>query len=171
MDKLMDDFIRKIVLRNTIHAAFQRGKVYANNITTSNKALVTESIKTVLVKLSANYINNNVTEQQHIENITNLAQTISQNHGDKLREQRLRIGTAQKLLNVYIKFLWCLNEANEPIHCPIDGIVLREINVNRNWTELDSIDDYCNFISSIREIIPNGETIARWEHRLWNERA
>lgn len=166
----MDEFIKKIVLRNTIHAAFQRGKVYVEGVTTNDKAVVSNSIKQKLEELSASYANN-VTEQQHIENIINLSQTISQNQGDKLRNQSLRIGTAQKLLNVYIKFLWCLNEANEPIHCPIDGIVLREINDNHNWTELDSIEDYCNIISRIRAIIPNGETIARWEHRLWNERA
>lgn len=166
----MDEFIKKIVLRNTIHAAFQRGKVYVEGVTTNDKAVVSNSIKQKLEELSASYTNN-VTEQQHIENIINLSQTISQNHGDKLRNQSLRIGTAQKLLNVYIKFLWCLNEANEPIHCPIDGIVLREINDNRNWTELDSIEDYCNIISRIRAILLYGETIARWEHRLWNERA
>ena len=166
----MDAFIEKTILRNTIRAAFQRGNVYADNIIPRNKNILKDDIKTQLRNLSISYYNN-VTEQQHIQNILFLSQNITENHNDILKENRFRIGTAQKLLNVYIKFLWCLGEINEPIHCPIDGIVLRQIDDHQNWTEIDSIDDYREIISRLRAIIPNNETIAQWEHRLWNRLA
>ena len=164
----MDEFIKKIILRNTINAAFQHGKVYANNLSSNDKKTLKDAIKTKLEELSKNYFND-VTVAQHIENIRNLAQTISQNHRDKLKGHRLRIGTAQKMLNLYVKFLWCLNEIEEPVHCPIDSIVLKKINFNRNWTDLDSIDDYKEIILKIREHLQENETIANWEKEIWNQ--
>jgi hypothetical protein len=168
----MDKFIKKIILGRTIQAAFQRGNVYANSnsLSKEDKDELKKSIKDELEEISNNYTNN-ISEGQHIKNIENLSQTISKNHSNKLKDGRLRIGTAQKLLNVYIKFLWCLNEAKEPKHCPIDGIVLKEIKDNRKWTDLKSIKEYKEIISKIRKHIKNNETIASWEWEFWNKKA
>ena len=166
----MDEFIKKIILRNTINAAFQRGKVYANNLSSNDKTTLKNAIKTKLKELSLLYYDGNTAQEQHIKNIEFLSQTISQNHSNKLRGDRLRIGTAQKLLNLYVKFLWCLNEINEPIHCPIDDKVLKKINVNQNWTDIDSIEDYKVIITKIRGCILDNETIAKWEWELWNRK-
>jgi hypothetical protein len=39
----------------------------------------------------------------------------------------MRIGLAQKALNLYLKYLWCLGEIHEPPHCPLDSIVLGQV--------------------------------------------
>ena len=132
----MDAFIKKIILRSSIQAAFQRGSVYAVNISTGERDLLKESIKRELEEFTESY-SITVSEANHIENIKQLSRRITQEHEGVLRDGELRIGTAQKLLNVYIKFLWCLNEATQPEHCPINGIVLRKIRVNNcSWTKL-----------------------------------
>lgn len=166
----MDEFIKKIILGRTIQAAFQRGNVYAPNLSEKDKNDIKNSIKDELEKITNNYIKN-ISEADHIKNIEHLSQAITQNHSKKLKNGRLRIGTTQKLLNVYIKFLWCLGEAREPRHCPIDGIVLKEIKDNQKWTELKSIEEYKKIISKIRKHINNNETIAKWEWKLWNKKA
>jgi len=166
----MDEFIKKIILGRTIQAAFQRGNVYAPNLSKKDKNDLKNSIKGELEKIANNYIKN-VSEAAHIKNIEHLSLTITQNHSKKLKNGRLRIGTAQKLLNVYIKFLWCLDKAMEPKHCPIDGIVLKEIKDNQKWTDLKSIVEYKKIISKIRNHINNNETIAKWEWKLWNKKA
>jgi len=167
----MDEFIKKIILGRTIQAAFQRGKVYKDGLDRKEKYELKSSIKKKLEQMASRYINE-VSEEEHIRNIKSLSQTISKKHGSKLKNKSLRIGTSQKLLNVYVKFLWCLGEAKEPKHCPIDSIVLREIKLNDKykWTDLELIEEYEEIISEIRKHIHN-KTVARWEWELWNRRA
>ncbi|MCK4403823.1 MAG: hypothetical protein KAW02_01910 [candidate division Zixibacteria bacterium] len=165
----MDEFIKKIILRRTIQAAFQRGKVYPDGLSQKARDELKNSIKEELVRISGKYVNE-VSEEKHLKNIEVLSQTIIRKHKRKLKNGRLRIGTAQKLLNVFIKFLWCLGEAKEPEHCPIDRIVLTEIKSDHKWTDLQSIDEYKEVISEIRMHIDN-ESVARWEWKLWNRKA
>ncbi|GAH57345.1 unnamed protein product, partial [marine sediment metagenome] len=150
----MDKFIGKIIQGRTIQAAFQRGKVYANNITQKERVDLKKSIKEELKKIAKKYINP-VSENNHINNIKHLSQIISKKHTKILKKGLLRIGTSQKLLNVYIKFLWCLGKVAKPPHCPIDGIVLYEIGDYRNWTDLKTITEYKDVISKIRKHIGN----------------
>lgn len=167
----MDEFIEKIVIGRTIQAAFQRGKVYKPNLKKQHKEEVKESIRGELRRLAQIY-NGNITEEDHIRNIKNLSRKISRIHRDKLRNGRLRIGTSQKLLNVYLKFLWCLDTVEEPSHCPIDGIVLREIKNKKKWTDIKSLRKYRTIINEIRRhIMENDTTVARWEWELWNRMA
>ena len=165
----MDEFIKKIILGRTIQAAFQRGKVYPDGLSQKAKDDLKNSIKEELVRISGKYVNE-VSEEKHLRNIEVLSQTITRKHKRKLKNGCLRIGTAQKLLNVFIKFLWCLGAAKEPKHCPIDRIVLRQIKSDRKWTDLKSIKEYKEIISEIRKHIHN-ETVARWEWTLWNRKA
>jgi hypothetical protein len=167
----MDEFIKKIILGRTIQAAFQRGKVYRYGLNQKQKEWLKNSIKEELEKISSKYINE-VSEKEHLENIKSLSRTITKKHNKLLKNGCLRIGTSQKLLNVYIKFLWCLGEAKEPKHCPIDSIVLREIKLNNKykWTDLKSIKEYKIIISAIRKHI-NNKSVALWERELWNREA
>ena len=101
----MDKFIEKIILNVTIQAAFQRGSVYnlpSEKIDDEKKKSLKETIKKELEKIGQNYTNT-VSEEDHIRNIKVLLQKITKEHGEILKNGQLRIGTAQKLLNVYIK--------------------------------------------------------------------
>lgn len=165
----MDSFIERIILGRTIQAAFQRGNVYAEAVPRKDRISLKESIEEELRGIAQGYTNN-VSENNHLNNIKQLSKKITQKHKQSLKNGQLRIGTAQKLLNVYVKFLWCLGEAAEPIHCPVDRIVLRRIGDKRNWTDMNTIIQYKDVISKIREHI-GSRSIAEWEWELWNRQA
>jgi hypothetical protein len=41
-----------------------------------------------------------------------------------------RVGTAQKALNLYLKYLWCLGEIKTPPHCPFDRGIIQMLPVS-----------------------------------------
>lgn len=78
------------------------------------------------------------------------------------------IGICQKLLNLYLKYLWCLNEIPMPPHCPIDSVVLREANIKANWTEISTIGEYVDIVNSIKSktgCLP----LSIWELTIYNK--
>jgi hypothetical protein len=144
MEITMNEFVSKMILSNTINAAFRRGNVYKSNISISEneKKKLRQNIERELKNLSRKYTNE-IQDSPHIRHINALAKKISYNNSRILNNDKLRIGTAQKLLNLYLKYLWCLNVIAKPPHCPIDNLILKEIEYDEStWTELNSIEDY-----------------------------
>ena len=77
-----------------------------------------------------------------------------------------------------MKYLWCLNEIEEPPHMPIDRLILGELFkisdkskenliLKTNWTELDSIVIYEKIIILARSLISN--SLSSWEAETWNK--
>jgi len=121
-----------------------------------------------------------ISEENHFAEIEHIARSISTDNKYKeiLHGAAFRIGIAQKLLNLTLKYLWCMDKIKEPCHCPIDSIVINKIIATKpgisltNWTELDSIEDYRKCITAIREIAySQNKTIAQWELDVWNKKA
>lgn len=114
------------------------------------------------------YTKRTVSEIEHEANIIALADALSAGHGDILINRRFRIGTSQKALNLYLKFLWCLGKLpNVPHHCPVDRVVLSDIPLNGSWTQLDDISTYRNWVSSIRQTA-GAISVPEWELEVWN---
>ena len=150
-------------------------KPLSEKIADKDKKSLKKTIKKELEKIGQNYTNT-VSEEDHIKNIETLSREITKEHGEILKNGQLRIGTAQKLLNVYIKFLWSLNpeQIKNPIHCPLDRIVLKKIGCNDSWTMMERIDEYEDKIDKIRNYFEKkgiNKSIAEWERDLWNEEA
>lgn len=115
-------------------------------------------------------------ETLHVEAIEDIAAELSKEFGPNLKDNRLRIGTAQKAYNLHLKTIWCLDpDQSIPIHCPVDRIVLEAAGVKVNgqtpaWTKLDSIANYREWIQEIRLAAEQTgvANIAIWELFLWN---
>jgi hypothetical protein len=111
-----------------------------------------------------------VSETEHEKAIIDISDAISAEFGQHLRGGRLRIGTVQKALNLYLKTAWCLDptRANPP-HCPVDGIILAQARVKGKWTELDSIVLYKDWIEKLRvKASQDGfSNLAEWELASW----
>lgn len=75
---------------------------------------------------------------------------------------RFRIGIAQKLVNLHLKYLWVADVISEPPHCPLDGIVRDLAGINYNWTRNDSISEYKDAITSLRKIA-TPRSLSAWE--------
>jgi hypothetical protein len=153
MSQTQEKFIYSEVIKMTLTAAFAtRGgrKIYATEKENIRKNIKKE-IESKLVDMSKEYldpISEKEQEKRHEENIIELSNSISEKYGTYLEGNRFRIGIAQKALNLFLKYLWCLGKIHEPPHFPIDFIMLGKIPdcSEFQWTKLDSIDDYRDII-------------------------
>ncbi|TAF75966.1 MAG: hypothetical protein EAZ53_04570 [Bacteroidetes bacterium] len=86
----------------------------------------------------------------------------------------LKIGVCQKIINLYLKYLWCLDLITEPPLMPLDGRVLAYFkNSNfQNWTEITDISMYKNIMQSIENQLKentNFISLSQWELDFWNK--
>jgi len=120
-----------------------------------------------------------VSEKEHIKNIKALSQFGTKTGleftrklgADFLRADGYKIGIAQKLLNLHLKYLWCLGEAAKPPHCPVDALIVAKCNPTKTvldsltkWTKITRIEEYMEIIEVIRaEADLAVLSIAKWE--------
>jgi hypothetical protein len=152
--------------RNAIIASLQRSYTY---LALDGRAEFRNSLATLVQLYSVQYLVG-VDEAKHLANIEAISNEMSDRFGPILRGGRFRIGIAQKVLNLYIKYLWCAND-NFPLppHCPVDRIILQAAGNNGAWTRLDSIGEYNKWIKGIRKIASeNRLSVAEWELLCWN---
>jgi len=112
----------------------------------------------------------NVSEEKHTSNIKTFADEISARYGNILSGGRFRIGIAQKLLNLYLKYRWVLGlAAKSPLHCPFDYRIISQLSVVEprciKWTKCDHIGCYQSWVDAARK--KAGKSIAEWELKAW----
>jgi hypothetical protein len=170
-------FLRQEILAMTIGGAFGHGKVYRKTKplpTAAETKRLRLAIGKELENLEKRYIKE-VSEEQHVSNIKELANNLSRRFPDLLQKGRLRIGTAQKLLNLYLKYCWVLDCIAEPPHCPFDGTIIARLKSNLdhkiNWTEMDSIDEYRELVRIARTAAEtSGLSLAIWELKTFRRK-
>lgn len=103
--------------------------------------------------------------EQHTRNIEELSDSLSKEYSSVLDNGRLRIGVTQKLLNLYLKYQWCLGAIQEPPHCPFDGIILSKLGVAESvsWTKLDNANEYRRLVDLAKATAGPDQSVARWE--------
>jgi len=172
------EFLEDQLLANSIHAALQRANVYADPkaYTDQNRTTLRGKLAELLRDLAKQY-RTAVTEDKHKENVGKIADDLTTAFGDKnlLRHDRFRIGIAQKALNLYLKYLWCLNKIGTPPHCPFDFRIIAKLPLTDQqrkclqWTELDSLKDYQTLVDAgmkkIKETVHT--SLAEWELTEW----
>ncbi|HSW44587.1 MAG TPA: hypothetical protein VLM89_03345 [Phycisphaerae bacterium] len=166
------EFLIKTALSNTQSASLQRGSpVYVANASDQEKQGFKDAFKNSLRALETRY-KQTVPEKDHIRTIQQFVKELSRgDFRDVLVNGRLTIGRAQKAVNLYLKFLWCLDLIKEPPHCPVDSVVLETIGMNNiPWTRLDSVNDYMSIIDTIKRHC-RGQSPAKWECDVWNNHA
>lgn len=107
-------------------------------------------------------------EPQHYRNIGTLVEFGSKSSPTLLRDGIYRYGVAQKVLNLLLKYYWCLAHIPEPPHCPIDRIIIEQTALRGkvNWTEIKTEAEYRAVIEAVRAKA-GGESLARWELRVY----
>jgi len=160
-------FIHKVLADNAILAALQRNKTYVAGDIDSGpfRAAFADRLIDQTDRYAAS-----VGDDDHCSVIDQIAADLSTEFANILVEGRLRIGTVQKALNLYLKTLWCMDRHRPaPPHCPIDRRVLEEAGIDKNWTQLVSIEEYREWIEEIRRCaIRSGfDSVAEWELCYW----
>ena len=129
------------------------------------------AIRECLATIEAMYSEEAIPEDEHTAFIADIATDLSAKLSCYLHQGRFRIGIAQKLVNVHLKYLWTAGYCQEPTHCPIDGIIRDHAGISYNWTRSDSIEEYRRAIEALRRIASKrGLTLAQWELESFRRR-
>jgi hypothetical protein len=158
-------------LRNSLVASLQRNRTYKDEVQNTDREPLRRAIQKKLQKIEPIY-SNTISDESHIQNIVEISNSLSTEFGYLLVGGRFRIGTSQKALNLFAKFLWCLNDNwPAPPHCPLDGTILKQVSIYGSWTKLDSSKIYREWIDRIRKHAHSMKfkSIAEWELNMWNK--
>jgi hypothetical protein len=158
-------------------ASVQRANIYEK---TSSKQDRDDFKKNIMIfiekKILPKYVDP-CTEEDHIANIAALADygtEVGTKQGKYvLGESGYRIGIAQKLLNLQLKYLWCLGFIEEPPHCPVDRIVLSKTKLEGklNWTQIKTKNEYIQAINAIRDVADSQKlSLSEWELKVFSRR-
>lgn len=161
----------QLAISNAIQAALQHNPTYTPNASYESKIALRAKWAQLLRNIARQY-NSPVDDGVHVQNIRNISDVLSNEFAPILQGRRLRIGTSQKSLNLYLKFLWCQGRLQvPPPHCPIDRIVLQKAKIDLAWTKLDSCEVYMQWVNTLRKTArgSNYETLQGWELTLWNQ--
>jgi hypothetical protein len=160
---LLDEFFSL-----TLMAAVQRGDVYAADAPESARRKFRLELRRKSEEMASRY-HTPLAEEVHLKNIRSLADYLTKNHSTALKAGRFRIGTAQKALNLYLKYLWCIKAIPEPPHCPFDFQIIKLLSGfgHVRWTTLDDIDSYKLLVAAARRAA-GSLSIAQWELEAYN---
>jgi len=118
-----------------------------------------------------------IKEDIHLLKIQELADRLTTQFKPVLHQGRFRIGVSQKIINLFLKYMWSMGEIPGPCHCPIDGIVKSQIQKHLysvslvDWTRLDSLNDYLSYIRAVKQLADaENLSIAEWEFLNWKRR-
>ena len=162
------DFLKTQLFQLTVAATMQRNKVYADATTEADRLDFRVALRKQLDLLTPHY-GTRVSDEKHEEYISSMADALSRSHEGVLVDGRLRIGTAQKALNLWLKYLWCSDFLPiEPPHCPFDRIIIQghlppEVHPI-HWTTSDSLSEYRELWMAAKKLANvKSLSIAQWE--------
>lgn len=165
-------FIDEQIWALTFSGAFQRANIYKKNeLSEKSRTQFREGIKEYITKEILPQYKAIVDENQHIQNIESFTNW-SKGFSEILVGGYLKIGVSQKLINLYLKYLWSLNQIAIPPHCPFDRIIIKKLEYTNpiSWTQLDDISKYKEFITRARAKADQCNlSIAEWELKVYNE--
>ena len=161
-----------LALTSGVKAAVQHNALYSPD---ANRESIKAFWKEELKKLGIKY-RTVQTEETFIQDVEVLKAKMNKcfpnsfkNTSRKQLDREFRISHAQKSISVYLKHLWCMGKIVTPPLCPIDRIVLNELNANDpRWGYVNDIETYKGHINLIKEWRRNNDEhsddpIAVWE--------
>ena len=180
--------LRTFASREAYNAAAKRGCVYIAKKPKETyyahekrigafKDAFRESAKQLVRDFVDQRYNTSVSGDAHSENLEELAAQISAICPNILRNEnengRFRIGTTQKFVNLYLKYLWAGNKIPEPPHCPFDRIILvNKLCIQAAWTQMDNIGEYKKWVDKVACLVAKNKqysSIAEWELVEYNQ--
>lgn len=166
-------YIKNEIWTLTFGGAFQRAKVYKANVSDADKQKF--KIKTreyIEVELIPEYKTKIIDDLTHIENI-NAVSNFTKKYSEILNGGKLNFGVSQKLFNLQLKYLWCLNEIIEPPHFPVDRLIQERLKISpiTSWTMFEDDKAYLNIIKEARKQLGKYGSIAELELNLFERRS
>lgn len=172
------EFVEGELIAASINAAFQRANVYADPkaYTDPRRQTLRDKLGSLLRDLGAQYTNA-VNNQEHKLNLAKIADDLTEafKDTDLLRGKRFRIGIAQKALNLFLKYLWCLGKIPTPPDCPFDDGIIAKLPLSEQqkkdlqWTAFDSLDGYQTLVDAglAKITVTKHASLSDWELEEW----
>ncbi len=156
-------FIHTQILASCRLASFQRANVYASEATDDERLQLHEELDAALTELGRRY-SATVSEEQHVRNIAELAERLSKSCSRALAGRTMRLGIAQKGLNLYLKYLWCLRRIPMPPHCPFDSRIIARLPSDQqlSWTKIKKASEYETLVAAAK-VVAGPTPLAEWE--------
>lgn len=162
-------FLDEEFLASSIRGAFGHAGIYRGKTPEKRHRELGGELRRLLREYARAY-GSDVADETHNKNIRELAEKLSREFKDVMKDERFRIGVAQKALNLYLKYLWCMGRIPTPPQCPFDSEVLREARVSGSWTGLADMEGYRLWVEKARSVAGTNSRLSEWELRLWNEK-
>jgi len=169
MNAEQEHFLKEEFLTLSINGALGRSNTYLESASEKDRINFRTDLRLELREISAKYTTT-VAEQTHVSNIQGLANGLTSKYRSLLVGGRFRIGIAQKALNLYLKYLWCLGLIPLPPHCPFDKRIIDQLPecADLNWTLINTIDDYMKLVkAATKRAAP--KSLSEWELRAWTK--
>jgi len=164
-------FLKRQFFGSAWNASVQRNNTYNANAYDGVKTRFKRAMEDYLMSMVDREYGNPISEDRHYENIRALMEHGAQAGHGILVNRVYRAANAQKLLNLYLKYLWCAGLVPRPPHCPVDSIVLRKAKIqDKKWTEMETLEDYRTIVE--RLMTAAGKlSLAEWELEVYQENA
>lgn len=145
---LKQEYLLNEIWGLTIAGAFQRANIYKTNQSKKIKNEFKQRLQVLIQDIASQYVKE-ISEEIHVKNI----QSISLFKHKCLQNSELNFGISQKLLNLYLKYLWCLDRIKTPPHFPIDRIIQEELGIKKiePWTQMKNEKEYFKVINEAKE--------------------
>lgn len=168
------EFINNEIWSLTVGGAFQRANIYKKDADEKDKKDFKGKLKSLIIGIAKQY-HKEVDEPTHLKNILK----VTEFRHPCLVNDKLNYGVSQKLLNLYLKYLWCLEDIPAPPHFPIDRIIQEVFNSGElvkneiiSWTKMEKEEQYLQIIRYAETLaIKENISIAELELKRFSRRS
>lgn len=164
--KLKRDYIFRELWISTWNASVQHASLYQTGAWKDRRDEIDIFKKGLIMYVQGEIIpkyKEKVNEKDHLENMLSTIEYANGLDNGILGPHKYKLGIAQKLLNLALKYYWCLDEIAEPPHCPVDRIIINKTRLKGkvNWTDITKEGEYLKVIDAIRDIAaPQGLSLS-----------
>lgn len=164
------DFLIEEIWLLTFGGAFQHSGIYKANAKEKERTYFRNMLQGYLQQTILKKYKSVVLDQEHLENIQRISDFTT---SFEVLKAPINIGISQKLLNLALKYYWCLGLLPEPPHFPVDRIIQQKIYKQPivNWTQLNNFDVYMQVVNDARVLAKKDNlSLAQWELENFNRR-
>lgn len=151
-------------------ATVQRGYVYRKDVSEEDKISFWSAYAKFMDEVVPIYSDRTPNDDEHLSIIESFIELASTQYSYVLADGALRFGSAQKLINLSLKFFWVTDKIKEPPHIPVDSYIANNVGkYDYKWTKSKTKKKYMEVIERCRCVSQAyGLSLAQWELLYWN---
>ena len=161
-----EKFISNEIWMLTFSSAFQRAYIYSGGTEEQKKEFKNHLRLFIDNEVLPKY-NGVINDEEHLKSIHSIIEE-SKKYKDILTNGSINFGISQKILNLYLKYRWCLKDIHTPPHFPVDRRIQENIKYKHlfSWTQLSDSNKYMELIEHVRGVVQKSnqyKSIAEFE--------